>query len=189
MKIAERQRRHDELFQTEVADGLGRILSVLHDISDGIREFQRTTTSAPEVVLTDTPAVHQQLLSVKDLAEMLGTSTGFVYGLRASGNGPVATKVGGRLLFQRADIEDWLHRQRETPGDNTQPWRGSFMPGRIGANLPRTSEPQKRAWCSGSHTEPMTAAKYTGRGVCRVCKDDVLVNRDGRLHKHLPRWW
>lgn len=106
MKIAERQRRHDELFQKEVADGLGRILSVLHDISDGIREFQRTTTSAPEVVLTDTPAVHQKLLSVKDLAEMLGTSTGFVYGLRASGNGPVATKV------QRpAPVPAWRRRR------------------------------------------------------------------------------
>lgn len=172
----------------EVADGLDRILSVLHDISDGIRELQRAAPSAAEVVLADTSAA-QQLLSGRDVAELLGTSAGFVYGLRASGNGPVATKLGSRLLFQRGDVDEWLNRQRETPGDNTQPWRGSFMPGRIGANLPKSSEPQKRAWCNGSHTEPMAAAKYAGRGVCRVCKDDVLVNRDGRLRKHLPRWW
>lgn len=188
MDKTERQRRHDELFQKEVRDGMSRILDVLHDISDGIRTLQQPIGSAQESeppTELDGPA----LLSVKDLAGELGITTSAVHNLRYSGNAPVVTKLGGRIYFQRADVDQWLRRQRQTPEDNTQPWRGSFMPGRIGSNLPRSSDPLKRAWCSGSHTEPMAASKYTGRGVCRACKDDDLVNRDGRLRKHYPRWW
>ena len=188
MDITERQRRHDELFQKEVVDGLSRILDVLHDISDGIRDLHHAADRAPMPAPPTAPE-GPALLSVKDLAAELGITTSAVHNLRYSGQAPVVTKLGGRVYFQRVDVDDWLLRQREIPEDNTRPWRESFTPGRIGATLPRSSDPPKREWCSGSHTEPMAAAKYVGRGVCRVCKDDVLVNRDGRLRKHYPRWW
>jgi len=116
-------------------------------------------------------------------------SASTVRGIRASGNAPTATKVGGRLFFQPDDVDAWLAEQRENRGDTTKPWRQAFLPGRIGSGLPRSSEPEKRAWCTGSHTEPLAASKWTGRAVCRVCNDDVMVNRNGLLRKHYPRWW
>jgi predicted DNA-binding transcriptional regulator AlpA len=190
MDRTERERRHDERWQKEVVDGMGRMLDVLHDISDGVRRLvEADVRPIPTVTPTEPQESAQQLLSVSQLAEFLGVPQNSVRGMRASGSGPPVTKIGSRVFFHRKDIEPWLEKQREAQPDWTQPWRGAYMPGRVGSNIPRSSEPAKREWCDGSNTEPLAASRYQGRSVCRACKDDVMVNRDGRLRKHHPRWW
>jgi excisionase family DNA binding protein len=184
MDTAERHRRHDELWQNAVVDGLARALDVLHDISDELRQLsERTPLAQPETpAAPDSPA--SALLSIDDLAEYLGTSPGFIRSLRSTGKGPTVTKIGSRVFFHRSDVDAWLRDAREPDTEPTRPWRGAYLPGRVGWNVPRSSEPQTRPWCAGSNTEPLAASRYTGRAVCRVCRDDVLVNRDGRLRKH-----
>jgi excisionase family DNA binding protein len=81
------------------------------------------------------------LFSIEDLAEQLGVPVGTVRSLRATGRAPTATKVGKRLFFQRNDIDAWLKRQCELDVEMSQPWRESFMPGRIGSSVPRSTAP------------------------------------------------
>jgi len=188
MDPIERQRRHDERWQQEVLDGLARMLDVLHDISDAVRELaavppERSTSTDSE------PDTLPLLLSVTTLADALGVSPSTVRSFRASGHGPRPTKVGGRLFFHRDDVDTWLQELRPADESQTRPWRNTLLPGRIGSGLPASSGPQKREYCSGSHTEPMAASQYSGRAVCRACKDHVLVNKDGRLRKHFPGLW
>ena len=189
MDRVDRERRHDEAWQKEVLDGLARMIDVLHDISDGIQQLVEASAHAPTPVAAEQESNAPQLFSVRGLAEHLGVSPSVIYGLRTTGDGPVSTKLGSRLYFHRDDVAAWLSEQRQDPGTATRPWRGSHLPGRIGSTIPRSSEPLKRTYCTGSHTEPMAASKYSGRAVCRVCRDDVIVNRDGRLRKHYPRGW
>lgn len=171
-------------------DGLGRVLSVLHDISDGIRDLitrlDRLPQPAPPTTHGDD---HPMLLSVNDAATALGIKPPALRGLLASRQGPAVTRLGRRIYVHRDDLVTWLQQQRPTPDDATQPWSRAYMPGRIGSGFPSTSEPAKRTYCHGSHTEPLAASKYSGRAVCRVCRDDVLVNNNGLLRKHYPRWW
>ena len=85
-------------------------------------------------------------------------------------------------------IELWLDDARHDPRPEAAPWRTSFTPGRIGASVAK-APPVDRSWCAGSHTEPTAASQYHGRGLCRVCRDDVLINRNGLLRKHRrPSW-
>lgn len=192
---AVRQRRHDERFQKEVLDALDRMHQVLHDISDAVRDLNthlaKPALVAPPPPEAAAPSNTKLLLTVAELSEMTGLSKSSIYQLRYVKNGPVPTKVGGRLLFHKDDVAAWLEKQRE-PADETdriRPWREGWVPGRIGRDHPRSSEPVKAPWCRGSGTEPMAASRYSGRAVCRDCRDDVLVNRDGRLRKHHPRSW
>jgi hypothetical protein len=189
VRSEDRQRKHDELWQKEVVDGMARMLDVLHDISDGIQKLSAASPPAPPAPPTANEESQKRLLSVTDLAALLGVTPEVVRGLRASGNGPPVTKVGRRIFFQRKDIEVWFEKNREVPVENFQPWRGTYLPGRIGSTVPSSSKPAERKYCSGSNTEPMAASPYSGRAVCRVCKDHPIVNRDGRLRKHYPRGW
>ncbi len=168
-------------------DGMARALDVMHDISDGIRQLT-------ELLQAPTPTEQSQdvseslLLSVKGLAALVGTSEASLYSLRSTGKGPPVTRVGSRVYFQRVDVDAWLREQREYP-ETTRPWRDAFLPGRIGFTVPRSSVRGRHEYCAGSHTEPLAASKYSGRAVCRSCRDDVLVNRDGLLRKHDPKSW
>jgi excisionase family DNA binding protein len=189
MDPVRRQHRHDEAWQNAVVDGMARMMDVLHDISDGVRQIAEAT-SGPTTDARIAPSEGQRpMLSVDELAELLGVSGGSVRSLRWSGKGPIATKIGGRVLFQRNDVDAWLEQRREVSDDQTRPWRDSYVPGRIVSSVPQSSEPARRAYCSGSHTEPMAASRFSGRAVCPVCRDDVLVNRDGLLRTHYPRGW
>ncbi|MGH9228630.1 MAG: helix-turn-helix domain-containing protein [Acidimicrobiales bacterium] len=62
-----------------------------------------------------------EYLSVSDLAELLGVSEGAVRGLRYRGEGPTATKVGGRLRFPPP-------RRREMAGQSTRRSGGAQSP-------------------------------------------------------------
>lgn len=189
MAEIDRQRRHDEKWQHAVLDGMTRMLAVLHDISDGIQKLNEDSRRSTPDNLPHVAEDRLRLMSVRETAAALGITPATIYGWHYNKQGPVATKVGGRLMYRPRDVEAWLDEQRETKATQTRPWRGSYMPGRIGSNVPSTSEQKKRAFCVGSHAEPMAASQYMGRAVCGACKDDVLVNRDGRTRKHYPRHW
>lgn len=173
--------------KAEVLDGLARMLDVLHAISDGLRALSSALARADKTK-PPPPAMPRQdtklLFSIGDLAHLLGVPVGTIRNLRHRGKAPTVTKVGGRLMFQRTDVDTWLAEQREEETEDTSRWRAAHLPGRIGSSIPRSTQPYP--YCSGSHTEPMAASRYSGRGVCRVCRDDVVVNRDGRLRKHRP---
>lgn len=189
MDQIERQRRHDEKWQRATLDGLSRILEVLHDISDGVQELANSPKNSSPDRAIHPPDDRPLLLSVKGTAEAVGIPSSSLRNLIAARKGPVPTKIGGRLYFHRDDIDQWLQEQRDTPSTQIRPWRQAFLPGRIGSDVPASSAPPVRSYCSGSHSEPLAASRYSGRAVCRVCRDDVIVNRDGRLRKHLPRTW
>lgn len=192
---AARHRRHDERFQKEVLDALDRMHQVLHDISDSVGDLaaqavKGAPADSPVRAAPGSEPPEKLLFTVQGLAAMTGLSRSAIYQLRHANEGPVPTKVGSRLFFHRDDIAAWLDRHRQNADDSdTRPWREGWMPGRIGRSHPRSSEPQMAPWCTGSHTEPMAASRYPGRNVCRICRGDVLVNRDGRLRKHHPRGW
>jgi excisionase family DNA binding protein len=185
MTSMDRHRRHDERWQSEMLDGLARIHTVLHDISDGVRELRQAIVQQRSPQKPASADVSEpRLMSVAGLAEHLGLSPSAVYALRASGHAPPVTKVGSRVFFQRTDVDAWLAGLRDDHGPATLRWSNTSLPGRIGSSTPRSSAPPP--YCSGSNTEPRAASRFSGRVVCRVCRDDVLVNKDGRTRKHQP---
>ena len=182
-----KQRRHDERVQHEILAGLARILDVLHDISDSLQELVRDAPRPATDADDATPDNHPILLSVNDAAELLGIAPSSVRNLCANGHGPPITRLGRRVYIARADLDSWVDAQRQDPTAATIRWRTAYTPGRIGLDVPATTESRKLPWCTGSHTEPTAASAYSGRGICRICKDDVLINRNGLLRKH-RRW-
>lgn len=186
---SDQRRRHDEQVQQELMGGMQRILDVLHDISDGVRDI-RTAIDAAQPSTTDSGESEPGpiLLSISGAAALTGIKEGSFRRLCDSSYGPVTVRVGRRIYVRRTDLEAWLDEARHDPTPASAPWRTSFTPGRIGASVVEAG-PVDRSWCAGSHTEPSTASPYHGRGLCRVCRDDVLINRDGRLRKHRrPSW-
>lgn len=145
MDISERQWRHDERWQHEMLDGMARVLDVLHDISAAVRQLaenaKRPAPPPPAPMPSERP---QPLLSVDAVAEMLGVTPNVIRSLRASGKAPPATRLGSRVFFHRNDVDAWLRERRETPAGTTRPWRGSFLPGRIGSNVPASTRLTRR---------------------------------------------
>jgi excisionase family DNA binding protein len=189
----DRQRRHDERWQGEVIDGMARTLDVLHDVSDQLQRIAALLTDAlqrnPDERQPATSSSSPALLTIDDLAEHLGVTAIVVRRLTADGRSPATTRIGRRVYFQRADVERWLAGLRSSsdePGGRV--WSDTITPGRIGERLAATSSPAQ-SWCGGSHTEPLGASAYPGRGKCRVCHDDVLINNNGTLRKHAARAW
>lgn len=54
----------------------------------------------------------EQLLSPGYLAEHLGVSEGQLAQMRYLGTGPAYLKVGARVRYALADVEEWLHSSR-----------------------------------------------------------------------------
>ncbi|MBK8231986.1 MAG: helix-turn-helix domain-containing protein [Candidatus Eisenbacteria bacterium] len=52
------------------------------------------------------------LLAVPELARLLRTSRKAIYAMVERGQLPGAVRIGRRLLFDRDDLLDWLHRSR-----------------------------------------------------------------------------
>lgn len=49
------------------------------------------------------------LLSAGEAAQTLGISRSLFYGLHSSGQiGPMPVKLGGRVLYRRAELEKWV---------------------------------------------------------------------------------
>ena len=53
-----------------------------------------------------------ELLSVEDLAKLLGVPPATIYGWRYRGLGPIGFKVGRHLRFKRSDAVAWIEQQR-----------------------------------------------------------------------------
>ena len=52
----------------------------------------------------------QKFLSPAELAEALGISVRTIYNWRVRGFGPVGIKLGRRVLYRQAEVEEWLAR-------------------------------------------------------------------------------
>jgi excisionase family DNA binding protein len=156
MANAQRQRRHDERWQREVLDGMARMLDVLHDISDAVRALAEAR-GAPAALLPERRRNdHAEcLLSVAEAADFLQVPAATLYTWRYRGQGPPGIRVGKYVRYRRQDIEGWLEQRRDERAGHSQSWRSSHLPGRIGSDVPSSSEPPKRSWCGGSNTEPM----------------------------------
>lgn len=53
------------------------------------------------------------LLTVAELADLLRSPVSYVYRLRHERRGPRSVKVGGRVLYRRADIDAWLDQHAD----------------------------------------------------------------------------
>ncbi len=185
----EQRRRRDEKVQEELLGGMQRILDVLHDISDGVRDLQ-TTLSAQRPASSSLPSGEAEplLLSIADAAELVGIKPGSFRTLCDASHGPPTVRIGKRIYLRRTDLEKWLDEARPDPRSEALPWRSGLTRGGIGSTITKPA-PVDRPWCTGSHTEPKSASQYHGRGLCRVCRDDVLINRNGLLPKHRSPSW
>ena len=74
-------------------------------VMDNTQETQSTTSDAEQSTL--------ELLTLDQVAEMLGCTTKTLYDLRCKGRGPRGFRVGPRLLFRRREIDSWLARLEE----------------------------------------------------------------------------
>jgi hypothetical protein len=114
MTTIDRQRGRDAKWQVEVLDALARIVDVLHDISDGVRELSvRVDERRTPREQTPPHRDREVLLSVEDLAVKLGLSVNAIRALRARRRGPPATMVGSRVFFQPDDVDAWLSANRD----------------------------------------------------------------------------
>jgi len=66
-------------------------------------------------------ATHQQLMSVKELAELLQVSVKTIYDWRYRGLGPTAIRVGRHVRFEPHEIERWLALKRTHSWDLQTP--------------------------------------------------------------------
>ena len=184
----ESERRRDDRVQAEVLGALQRILDVLHDVSDGISELQRlqlAVSSRADPSRSEVPG--PSLLSIDGAAELIGVSSSSMRRMCDASYGPATVRIGSRIFLHRLDLEQWLEEARHRPGGDAARWKDAPTPGRIRSTVPRVKRAGDEAWCSGSHSEPRSASTYSGRGVCRACGDDVLINQSGLLRKH-RRW-
>jgi excisionase family DNA binding protein len=156
------------------------MLDVLHDISDGLRSIAEDGTRATADPGPTFPETQEHLLlSVKDLTRMLGVTRSALYGLRAVGRAPTATKIGGRLLFHRADVEAWLHQQREQADYGTRPWRvHSFRA--ASARTFRNPQSRQSARTARGRTRSRWRRRSTPVGRCAVpvattCSSTTMV--------------
>ena len=66
-----------------------------------------------------TEALGKSNLSVTGAAERLGVSAAFLNKLRTQGGGPVFIRLGRRVVYAVADLDDWQNqnRRRSTSDD------------------------------------------------------------------------
>jgi len=50
----------------------------------------------------------QEVLRARDAAQFVGLSESTLAKLRLNGNGPAYCKLGRRVVYRRADLEQWL---------------------------------------------------------------------------------
>ena len=162
-----------------------------HDISDGIRELQADARERgqPSVASEPTGPPLPMLLSIDEGAELTGIKSSSFRRLCDASHGPPTVRIGRRIFVQRSDLERWLDDSRSEQRGGPVRWSERVTPGRIGSSVSKSVSGADASWCSGSHSEPRAASEYSGRGVCRACGDDVLINRSGLLRKHRPWRW
>lgn len=55
-----------------------------------------------------------ELLSAREVAELMNVALNTVYTMRHYGRGPASYRRGKRLVFRRTEVEAFLARERET---------------------------------------------------------------------------
>lgn len=61
------------------------------------------------------PVQNESMLTLRQVAEYLGTSEQSVYAMRHRGDGPPAIVLGKRVLrFRRADVDQWIESRLES---------------------------------------------------------------------------
>ncbi|MFJ1511368.1 helix-turn-helix transcriptional regulator [Cellulosimicrobium funkei] len=58
----------------------------------------------------DGTTTRRRLMTPEELAEYLGVSLHCVYAWSSRGGGPKVVRVGARLRYRPADVEQWLDR-------------------------------------------------------------------------------
>ena len=58
----------------------------------------------------DAATTRRRLMTPEELAEYLGVSLHCVYAWSSRGDGPKVVRVGARLRYRPADVEQWLDR-------------------------------------------------------------------------------
>jgi hypothetical protein len=71
-------------------------------LSTGSSKYERAR-SGPQ------PASPPRYLDVRETAAYWHLSPGFMAKLRVDGSGPRFIKAGGKVLYDRADLDAWLH--------------------------------------------------------------------------------
>lgn len=71
------------------------------------------TQDTPQSTTSDFAQSTLELLTLDQVAEMLGCTVKTLYDLRCKGRGPRGFRVGPRLLFRRGEIESWLAKLEE----------------------------------------------------------------------------
>ncbi len=64
--------------------------------------------------MSSLPVTEDRLLSVEDLAELLGVPQKSIYVWRAKGEGPPAARIGRYLRWRRVDVDRWVEQQLAT---------------------------------------------------------------------------
>jgi len=58
----------------------------------------------------------ERLLTLREVADMLGVSEPTVYGWRYRGEGPLGYRInGGRVRYRESDVLAWVEQQRDAP--------------------------------------------------------------------------
>ena len=118
MDTEERRRRRDEQVQNEVLGALQRILDVLHDVSDGIRELRESVEAQRRgrEISASSDSAEPLLLSIDEAAELIGIGSASMRRLCDASYGPPTVRIGRRIFLQRRDLEHWLERARHESG-------------------------------------------------------------------------
>jgi excisionase family DNA binding protein len=67
--------------------------------------------SAVERIGERTDTTVRRLLSVDEVAEVLGVPVGTLYQWRHKGVGPLGLRVGRHLRYRAADVSEWIERR------------------------------------------------------------------------------
>ena len=57
---------------------------------------------------------NEKLMTLADLAELLGVPVATLYGWRHRGEGPRGYRIGRHVRYRRVEVEDWLRAQADT---------------------------------------------------------------------------
>ncbi len=55
----------------------------------------------------------ERLMTLAELAEMLGIPVNTLYGWRCRGEGPPGYRIGRHIRYRRAAVEEWLETQTD----------------------------------------------------------------------------
>jgi excisionase family DNA binding protein len=61
-----------------------------------------------------------ELLTPRQLAELVGVPVGTIYRWNWTGTGPARCRVGKHVRYRRADVEQWLASRVDEPATRAQ---------------------------------------------------------------------